>query len=126
MADGPKSLWRTGTELTPADLAEIDGRPSSAFDSIGWRQFADLYRLLMRAGIPPPTANLMELPEIVAVLGVDLEDPTDDIEELLEREGDTLAARAAAIRGDTPEPPDGPEVLTARIMREMGIHPPGD
>jgi hypothetical protein len=116
LAYRPFSPWREGDELTLEDRLQIETRPPSKLDGIGWRGEAELYRVLLRVGIPPPVADEMELWQLGAVLGAD-EDRAEGVDAALwERERDSLPARAAAIR--EPE-----QDITAQVMAQMGITP---
>jgi hypothetical protein len=99
LAYRPFSPWRQGDELTLEDRLRIENRPPSKLDDIGWNADAELYRVLLKVGITPPTADEMELWQLGAVLGAH-EARAEGIDpELWERERDSLAGRAAAIRG---------------------------
>ena len=116
MVNGPFSPWRQGDELTLEDRLRIEARPPSKLDDIGWTGDAELYRVLLRVGITPPIADEMELWQLGAVLGAH-ESREEGIDaDLWERERDSLAGRAAAIRG---EPTD----ITDMVMSQMGINP---
>ncbi|KKK54402.1 hypothetical protein LCGC14_3085080, partial [marine sediment metagenome] len=98
MAYGPFSPWRQGDELTLEDRLLIENRPPSKLDDIGWNADAELYRVLLKVGITPPTADEMELWQLGAVLAAH-ETRTEGIDpELWERERDSLAGRTRAIR----------------------------
>ncbi len=98
----------------------IESRPPSKLDDIGWNADAELYRVLLKVGITPPTADEMELWQLGAVLGAHEERAEGIDADLWERERDSLAGRVAAIReqGDTEE-----TNITDMVMSQMGINP---
>ena len=134
MADCPKSLWRPLSELTESERVEreeaVADLPTSVYDDIGWRIWADSYRHCRRYGIGPAEVDAMELWQLAALMNLDLVSPHDAIMERMDKEKDTLAdrakvkgARSKPVSGpETPETPDdGPADLTGDIMRQMGI-----
>ncbi len=72
--------------------------------------------MLLRIGITPPIADEMELWQLGAVLGAHEERPDGIDADLWERDRDSLAGRAAAIRGDETD-------ITDMVMAQMGINP---
>ena len=96
----------------------MENRPPSKLDDIGWTGDAELYRVLLKVGITPPVADEMELWQLGAVLGAH-ENRAEGIDaDLWERERDSLAGRAAAIRGDDSEEVD----ITDMVMSQMRIN----
>ena len=101
----------------------MENRPPSKLDDIGWNADAELYRVLLKVGITPPIGDEMELWQLGAVLGAH-EDRTQGIDaDLWERERDSLADRAAAIRGDREEGAEAEVDITAQVMAAMKIVP---
>lgn len=92
--------------------------PVSAFAGTVWGEFAPIYRALAQLGIGPRDADDLELWEIAAVLGVDLDSGTVPLGQPDQRA--ILRARVEAAEHGTSAPQWGGD-LTPREVAELEL-----